>query len=59
MPSTLGEDAIEVGARAWRAWVLLVAFNLSLPAMGAAQGLLGVISLTGARAQCSPRDRAL
>ena len=57
MPGTLGKDAIEVGAGAWRAWVFLVAFDLSLPAMGAAQGLLSWMSVTGAGAQCSPGDR--
>lgn len=46
VPGTLGKDAIEVGARTWRAGVLFVAFDLSLPAMGTAERVLGWISLT-------------
>ena len=59
MPCTFGEDTSEIGARTGQARVLLVAFDLSLSAMGAAQGLLGRVSLTGAGAQSSPRSWAL
>ena len=59
MSGTLGEDTAEVGARTWRAWILLVAFDFSLPTMGAAQGLLRGIPVPGGGGQSSVRRWAL
>lgn len=56
---TLGEDAAEIGARTLRAWILLVAFDFSLPTMGAAQGLLRGVPLTGGGRQSRVRRWAL
>ncbi len=47
MSDTFGEDANKPGALAIQAWVDLVAFDLSLPAMRAAERLLRRPSLRG------------